>query len=447
MSAGDRVATTLPPGLAFAELLHALPRLGATLVPLNTRLSGAELRWQREDCAARLLVEEPPGGEEADLSLQTHVDPDAPHSVIYTSGTTAQPKAVVLSYGNHLASAIACAWSLGVAPDDRWLCVLPVFHVGGLAILMRSALYGTAAQLEERFDADAVVAELGAGAVTLVSLVPTMLRRLAAAGLTQAPALRAALLGGAPCPPDLLAWAAEQGVPVVASYGMTETASQIAALPAHEAIAALRKPAAAPAHETAPHEAAAAGRPLPGVELRIVLDGEILVAGPMVAAGARDPDGWLHTGDRGRIDADGLLWVEGRLKDVIVSGGENVAAAEVERALLTHPAVTDAAVVGRPDSEWGEVVVAYVVPSGSTQDSGASRSPPGAPGALPAEAYPATATTDAALSRELIEHCRARLAAYKAPRAIRTVSELPRSAAGKLLKRELAEAERLQCPP
>ena len=387
---GDRVATTLPPSTAFAEVLHALPLLGASLVPLNTRLTEAERRWQLEDSGARLCVEEPLAGDEAEVELRREVDPDAEHSVIYTSGTTGRPTAVSLTHRNHIESALASAWNLGVDPDDRWLCVLPLFHVGGLAILLRSAIYGTAAVVHEGFDVERVKDAFERGEVTLASLVPTMLRRLVDAGLHDAPALRAVLLGGGPVPRDLLEWSAERGLPVLQTYGMTQTSSQIATLTAAEAVT----------------KTGSAGRPLPGVKLSISGEGEILVRGPMVSPSALDPQtGWLHTGDRGRIDAEGYLWVEGRLKDVIVTGGENVACAEVERVLEEHPAVVEAAVVGLPDPEWGEAVTAFVVLDGEADD--------------------------------LIAHCRERLAGYKVPRALHAVDALPRNAAGKLLRREL----------
>jgi O-succinylbenzoic acid--CoA ligase len=387
VGAGDRVATTLPAGVEFAALLHALPRVGAVLVPVNTRLAAAERRWQIEDCGARVVVGEPPAGEEAAVELRTRIDPGEPQTLIYTSGTGGRPKPVLLTYANHRASALASAWNLGVAPDDRWLCVLPLFHVGGLAILLRSAIYGTAAIVHEGFGEDAALASLASGEATLVSLVPTMLRRLAAAGLAEAPALRGALLGGGPVPRDLVEWATARGLPVLQTYGMTETASQIATLSAAEAL----------------ERRGSAGRPLPGVELEIADDGEILVRGPMVAPGALSADGWLHTGDRGRLE-DGYLAVEGRLDDVIVTGGENVAAVEVEEALLSHPAVADAAVVGLPDPEWGEAVTAFVVLSAETPES------------------------------DLIAHCRGRLAGYKVPKAVQRVDSLPRNAAGKLVR-------------
>jgi O-succinylbenzoic acid--CoA ligase len=218
-----------------------------------------------------------------------------------------------------------------------------------------------------------------------------MLARLLDAGLDRAPALRAILLGGGPVPPGLLVRAADRGLPVLPTYGMTETCSQVVT-------ASL---------EDQPAERGGAGRALPGVSLEIGDDGEILVRGPMVARGALSGDGWLHTGDRGRLDADGRLHVEGRLDDVIVTGGENVMATEVEQALLAHPSVSDAAVVGTPDPEWGEAVTAFVVRGDDAADAA------------------------------LIEHVRRRLGAYKAPRRIVRVTELPRNAAGKVERGEL----------
>jgi O-succinylbenzoic acid--CoA ligase len=261
--------------------------------------------------------------------------------------------------------------------------VLPLFHVGGLSILTRTAFYGASAIVHERFDAEAVRDSLESGEATMVSLVATMLRRLRDAGLERAPGLRAALVGGGPVPRDLLDWGEEIGLPLLQTYGMTETCSQVATAGA----------------------GSSAARPLPGVDVRIGGRGEILVRGPMVSRGALSDDGWLHTGDRGRLE-DGFLHVDGRIKDTIVTGGENVAAAEVEEALVAHPAVAEAAVIGRPDPEWGEAVTAFVVVDGARDD-------------------------------ELLAWCRERLAGYKVPRAIVRVEELPRTPSGKLLKGRL----------
>jgi o-succinylbenzoate---CoA ligase len=370
---GDRVATALSPGVAFCELLHALPRLGAVLVPLDPRDP------VRVD--ARITVTAAVAGAEADVPLRDTVDPDAVHSVVHTSGTTGRPKAVELTYGNHAASALAAADALGVHPDDRWLCPLPLFHVGGLGVLIRSVINATTARVHDRFDTGAVKDALEGGEVSLASLVPTMLVRLRAAGLGRAPGLRAIALGGGPIPAGLLDWARGAALPVVPVYGMTETCSQVAA--------------------------GSPGRPLRGVELEIAADGEILVRGPMVARGSLAPDGWLHTGDLGHLDQDGGLHVDGRVKELIVTGGENVAPIEVEQVLLSHPAVADAGVAGRPDPEWGEAVTAFVV----------LRRP---------------ATAD-----ELRAWCRERLAPHKTPKTVHEVAALPRNAGGKLLRDRL----------
>jgi o-succinylbenzoate---CoA ligase len=370
VTAGERVRVTHPPGLAFAELLHALPRIGAVVEPgppSTPPVPGA----------APL----PRGGPAA--PLRAGFEPDAIHTAISTSGTSGAPKVVELTYANHLASALASADGLGVEPGDRWLCPLPLHHVGGLNVLIRSAINQTTVVLHERFDAERVRATLEAGEVTLASLVPTMLARLRAAGLREAPGVRAIALGGGPMPHELLEWAGETGIPVVPVYGMTETCSQVVA--------------------------GSPGRALAGVRLEIADDGEILVRGPMVAPSAIASDGWLHTGDLGRLDEDGRLQVLGRLKELIVTGGENVAPLEVEQALLAHRAVTDAGVAGLEDPEWGEAVTAFVVLG------------------EPAEAD------------ELRAWCRERLEPHKVPKTIHAVDRLPRNAGGKLLRGRLAE--------
>ena len=389
---GDRVALALPACVDFAVLLHAVPQLRAVLVPLSPRLGAAERDRLAEAAGARLVLDAPLEGEEADVAPPGDPDPGAPDTLLFTSGTTGEPKPVLLTAENHRASALASAANLGVEPDDRWLCCLPVHHVGGLAILIRSAIYGTTAVLHPSFEAAAVAESLTSGEATLVSLVSTMVRRLAAAGLIVAPALRAALLGGGPVPREVLEWGAAYRLPLVQTYGMTETASQVATARVEEA---LERPGAG-------------GRPLPGAEIRVAADGEVLVRGPMVSAGALALDGWLHTGDRGRLDGGGLLWIDGRMDDLIVTGGENVAALEVEEALLGHPAVLEAAVVGREHPEWGRAVTAFVVLDRPVPEA------------------------------ELIQHCRDRLAGFKVPKAVISVPELPRTESGKVRRAALA---------
>jgi o-succinylbenzoate---CoA ligase len=367
---GARVQAAATASLDFVALLHALPRRRAALEPLPAERPGPPLP----------LAEPRPG------ELRLEHPAEAIHTVIATSGTTGEPKLIELTHGNHFASAAAAADAVGAEPRDRWLCPLPLHHVGGLNILVRSAIHGTTAVLHERFDPARVRALLEAGEVTLVSLVPTMLARLRDAGLRATPGLRAIALGGGPVPAGLLEWAAGEGIPVTPVYGMTETCSQVVAgIP---------------------------GRVLRGVELRISDAGEILVRGDMVARASLAADGWLHTGDRGRLDSDGLLHVEGRIKELIVTGGENVAPLEVEQALLTHPAVADAGVAGLPDPLWGEAITAYVVLSAPVAEG------------------------------ELDAWARQRLEPFKVPKAIHAVSELPRNAAGKLLRDRLTKVSR-----
>jgi O-succinylbenzoic acid--CoA ligase len=377
--AGDRVATTVT-GPNFARLLWASAQIGAVLVPVNTRLTRGEVEAVLDSVQPSLVLDslpeihlEPPIA----AHRETRVDPDAVFVVIHTSGTTGRPKPVELTYRNFHASAVANAANLGVDPDDRWLCCMPLFHVGGLSILTRSAINQTEAVIHQGFDVDRVTKALAEERITLVSLVPTQLSRLLDAGAT-APHLRAALIGGGPIPADLMRRAKAAGIRALATYGMTETCSQVWT-----------------------------GKPLPGAEIANGPDGELLIRGPMVAPSAIADDGWLHTGDRGHIDGQGNLTVEGRIADTIVTGGENVAVAEVEHTLISHPSVEDVAVVGRPDPEWGQAVTAFVVGDADPD--------------------------------ELRAFARERLAGYKVPKRIERVDEIPRNAAGKILRGRLPQ--------
>lgn len=439
---GDRVASLLHNGAAPAQLVHAVLRLGATLVPLNVRLSGTEIAWQVADARPTLLLvesrttalleplrrEQPslsvvdvarlPGLPLGDAPLRTGHDASQVLAIIYTSGTTGLPKGAMLTVGNFAASAEGSARNLGVLPGDRWLAVLPLFHVGGLSILLRAAIYGITAVVHDSFDAAAVNAAIDREGVTIVSVVAVMLQRmLDAHGEEPYPStLRCVLLGGGPAPRPLLERSAAMHVPVVQTYGLTETASQVATLAPEEALQRL----------------GSAGRALPPTEVRIVgvggreaaagEPGEIQVRGPVVMAGYADrPDataralagGWLHTGDVGTLDAEGYLYVLDRRDDLIISGGENVYPAEVEAALLADVRVAECGVIGEPDAQWGERVVAVV----RLHDD---------------------ALAGATTAESLRAHCRARLARYKVPAAIRFVTEpLPRTASGKLRRTDL----------
>lgn len=390
---GATVAIDLEPGVEYVVLLHALMKLGAVAYPINPRLTEPERRAELERAAPALTVNGNPdlGTTEADLPLLGEHDLDALHCRILTSGTSGGPRPVGLTYGNHLWSAVGSAFNLGVEPTDRWLCCLPLAHVGGLSIVMRSVIYGTTAVVHAGFDVDRIAASLEGDGVTLVSLVSTQLLRLLEAEVDLLP-LRAVLVGGGPVPEDVIEEAIGRGATVVQTYGLTEAASQVTTLEPGQAQRKL----------------GSAGRPLLTTHLRIQ-EGEILVQGPTVAPGTADEDGWLHTGDLGRIDEEGFLYVTDRLGDVIVSGGENVLPAEVEEVLLRHPGVADAAAVGRADAEWQEAVTAVVVLRN--------------PASVSAE--------------ELRAHCAAELAGYKVPKRVEFVAELPRTASGKLMRREL----------
>ncbi|HXV36318.1 MAG TPA: o-succinylbenzoate--CoA ligase, partial [Myxococcota bacterium] len=446
----DVVATLLDGGLAFVDLLHAAAARGAALLPLNVRLTARELAFQLAESAAKLLVCE--AGRLAHLAreaaalvdararperielvanaraaLEDRIAPSAPaygergpvdsrqtHALVYTSGTTGTPKGALLSQRALFWSAIGSGMRLGLAPADRWLVCMPLYHVGGFSILLRCTLFGSSAILHERFDAERVDRALDEDGVTLVSLVPTMLARvLDARGARRAPrGLRCVLLGGGPAPRELVDRARSRGFPVATSYGLTEASSQVATQ-----------------HPTLARSRGCGGlRPLVGTEIAIVdgsreplhgRAGEIIVRGPTLMSGYQKrpaetaralQDGWLYTGDVGAIDATGALEVFERRRDLIISGGENVYPAEVERVLAEHPAVAEAAVAARADDEFGQRAIAWVVAKrGERLDA-----------------------------LELRRFCAERLAAYKIPVEFRNAETLPRNELGKLLREKLA---------
>jgi O-succinylbenzoic acid--CoA ligase len=390
---GSTAALTMHPRREQVVLLHALMKLGAVLLPLGPRLTEAER-------SAIVAAEEPivdlddPGQltqTEADLPLLGEHDMDDVCARVLSSGSTGMPHPVSLSYGNFLWSAVGSAFNIGVEPSDRWLCCVPLSHIAGLGIVMRSVIYGTTAVVHEGFDVDRVGSALEADGITVVSLVATMLTRLLESGADLS-GPRAILVGGGPVPEEPLEEALAKGATVVQTYGLTETCSQVTTL--------------APAD--ARRKLGSAGRPLLTTHLRI-REGEILVQGPTVAPGSADADGWLHTGDLGHIDEDGFLYVRDRIDDMIVSGGENVVPAEVEEVLLRHPEVADAAVIGREDPEWQQAVTAVVV-----LESGSEASPD-----------------------ELRRHCAEALAPFKVPKRVELASALPRTPSGKLMRRAL----------
>jgi O-succinylbenzoic acid--CoA ligase len=424
----------------FVVAVHAATQLGIPFVPLNWRLTDAELAWQIADAGITLLIADEartavvrstrsqpgiPAIPIADLEqLRTETLPSpiamgeglgvraaADAAIIYTSGTSGRPKGAILTYGNLWFAAVASALHLGHHANDVWLATMPLFHVGGLAMLFRSVIGATPLILHDRFDPHRALQAIEAGA-TLVSLVPTMLERmLDVSGDQPWPGhLRCILLGGSAALPRLLEECLHLGIPVAPTYGLTEATSQVTTL--------------LPARIE--DRFGSSGQPLPLTEMRIASPngdvstgeiGEIEIRGPTVFAGylgettRRNPHDWFATGDVGYLDADGFLYVVDRRHDLIVSGGENIYPAEIERVLRSHPLVSDAGVCGVPHESWGARPVAAIVWHGD----------------------PAVAEA------ELRRFCARELPHYKLPDRYALVTELPRTPSGKLLRRTLAE--------
>ncbi|WP_096224691.1 o-succinylbenzoate--CoA ligase [Geobacillus sp. FJAT-46040] len=428
---GDIVALLMKNRIEMIEIIHALFFLGARVLLQNVRLTSYELGWQLDDSGARLAIadEELAGSldgdgrvltvgavaalPEVDVSLKETCDLEEVATIMYTSGTTGTPKGVLQTYGNHWWSAVGSALNLGLHERDCWLAAVPLFHISGLSIAMRSVIYGMPMRLQTSFDPKEASEWIMRGDVTIMSVVAAMLQRMVAElGEARYPdTFRCMLLGGGPAPRPLLEACKEKGIPVYQTYGMTETASQIATLAPEYSLTKL----------------GSAGKPLFPAELCILKDGkpaapheagEIVVKGPNVTKGYwQRPEataqairgGWFFTGDIGYLDEDGFLYVLDRRSDLIISGGENVYPAEVEAVLLSHPDVEEAGVTGVENETWGQVPYAFVrLKRGASPDEAALRA-----------------------------FCRERLAKYKVPARIYFVDELPRNAAQKLLRREL----------
>ncbi len=371
--AGHLVALDLPGGPEFVDALRRAWDAGDAVLPLDRRLP-PDRRAELLDRMAPRVVVEPAGTTDRARTARPVGDDDA--LVVVTSGTTGEPRGVVLTHAAVAASATASSARLGVTADDHWIACLPLSHVGGLSVVTRALHVGSGLTVLPGFDAEAVqdVADRTreAGRRSFVSLVPTALRRIDASRFATI------LLGGAR-PPD------DRPANAVTTYGLTETGSGIV----YDRV------------------------PLDGVDVRIV-DGEVYVRGPMLLRGYRDGTdptvgGWLPTGDLGYVDPDGRLTVEGRRGELIITGGENVWPEPVEAALRSHPDVADVAVTGTDDAEWGQVVTAHVVPRDR---------PP---------------TLD-----ELRRHARSELPGFALPRRLVLVTEIPRTALGKIARVRLA---------
>jgi acyl-CoA synthetase (AMP-forming)/AMP-acid ligase II len=456
IGSGDRVALLAPNTDQLIQGLLACWWAGAVACPLNTRWSDAELAHALDDSQASLLLlddsraQAVPQAGTPRLALDEfareaqalaplpdrRIGAEALSTLLYTGGTTGRSKGVMLSHANLWSAAITRAAELNSSPDGIALLVAPLFHVAGLSRLVGQLIVGGISVTMAQFRPAAVLAAIERHAITDITVVPTMLQSLLDDPEFRPERVRSLHrigFGAAPMPPDLLdrALQACPDTDFLQAYGMTETAGTVCVnLPQnHRPAARSRSRLNAAGRASLGAEimvADEAGRELPRGEV-----GEILVRGPMIMQGYwRQPEataaamhhGWLRTGDAGRMDADGFLFIVDRLKDMIISGGENVYCAEVEAALRSHPGVAQAAVIGLPDPHWGEAVHAVVV-----------RRP--------------DASGGAAMIDELRAWCRQQLAGYKCPRSIVFTDELPMSAAGKVLKNVLrgaATTERTQ---
>jgi o-succinylbenzoate---CoA ligase len=347
--------------------------------------------------------------KETNIRLDETIALDDICSMMFTSGTTGKAKAVMHTYDNHWASAIASALNLGISSTDKWLVCLPIFHIGGLSTVIKSMIYGMPILLVEKFDETIVHQAIMERNVSIVSVVAVTCSRLLnkITNETYPSTFRCMLLGGGPAPKALLDKAANYHVPIIQTYGMTETSSQIATLNHADAIRKL----------------GSAGKALFSAEVRVNAQrpkevGEILVKGPMVSKGYyKQPeateraqmDGWFRTGDLGYIDEEGFLYVVDRRSDLIISGGENIYPAEIENILLAIPGVEEAGVVGVDDAQWGKVPVAFIVTSTHVKEE------------------------------ELLQFCHQRLAKFKIPKHIFFTDTLPRNATNKLQRHKLME--------
>ncbi|GGJ04365.1 2-succinylbenzoate-CoA ligase [Halobellus salinus] len=458
---GTHLGAVLRPCVEYVCLIHAAMRLGATLVPMGDGLTPRELATQLDAADVATVVcdrgtedavtaavstlggvnathADDPGGPitvatvdnaettaaEQLSTVQTgSVSPaswslDDTQLLLFTSGTTGDPKPVRLTTGNLLASAAASAFRLGVDPGDRWVATLPLHHTGGISPILRMPVYGMTVVLREEFDAGDAADDLDSYDATAVSLVPTMLRRMLDRRGTLAESLRVVLLGGAPAPTDLIERCCNYSVPVYPTYGMTETASQIATARPEQAVESPER-VGSPLFLTEVRVVDEAGSPLsPGESGELVVDGPTVTPGyygtPAATEAAFGEFG-LHTGDVGALDESGSLRVLNRLDDRIVTGGENVNPGAIADVLVDHPDVSEAAVVGVPDAEWGERVSALLVP-----ESGVS----------PPSAEPDPATGRRLDSDDVLAFARDRLAAYKLPKMLSVAETLPRTVSG-----------------
>lgn len=423
LNPGSRVGLLATNTLMSYKLALAIMCSGRTIVWLNWRLAGEELERQIKDSGLQLCLVENSLWRSGMTNpfksysafLITNADPgelipvfksDWVASIMYTSGTTGKPKGVLQTFGNHFYSAVSSALNLGLSSADKWLCVAPIFHISGFSIIMRGLIYGMTVRLVEKFRAEEIERILANETVTIMSVVPFMLKKLIQqqnkTNTHYNSAFRCMLLGGGTIDRETLEICLQRSIPVVQCYGMTETCSQIVALRSADALLKL----------------GSVGQPLFSTQLKLSKDGEILLKTPALTPGylnlpnklpSKMIDGWYRTGDIGHLDKEGYLYIDGRADEMLISGGENIFPQEVEQVYQRYPQINEVAVVGQNDSVWGQVPVAFVV-------------------------------SDRRLSTtKLMNYGYEHLARYKVPQHYIFVSELPKNASGKIRRFMLRE--------
>lgn len=423
LNPGSRVGLLATNTLMSYKLALAIMCSGRTIVWLNWRLAGEELERQIKDSGLQLCLVEnslwrsgmTDPFKSYSAFLITSADPEElipvfksnwVASIMYTSGTTGKPKGVLQTFGNHFYSAVSSALNLGLSSGDKWLCVAPIFHISGFSIIMRGLIYGMTVRLVEKFSAEEIERILANETVTIMSVVPFMLKKLIQqqnkTNTHYNSAFRCMLLGGGTIDRETLEACLQRSIPVVQCYGMTETCSQIVALRSADALLKL----------------GSVGQPLFSTQLKLSKDGEILLKTPALTPGylnlpdklpSKMIDGWYRTGDIGHLDKEGYLYIDGRADEMLISGGENIFPQEVEQVYQRYPQINEVAVVGQNDSVWGQVPVAFVV-------------------------------SDRRLSpTKLMNYGYEHLARYKVPQHYIFVSELPKNASGKIRRFVLRE--------